>query len=70
MSDPIIKLEDLPEMLSIEDIAGYMRVTRPVITTMIDEYNIPTIKVGKKLIRINKNDFKTFLDSISKNEKN
>ena len=68
MKDSNIRLEDLPEMLSIDDIAEYMRVTRPVVINMIEDYKIPVIKAGKKLIRINKEDFKTFLSKVSNSQ--
>ena len=59
--DTNVKFEDLPEILSLDDIANYLRVTKPVVITMIEENNIPTIKVGKKLVRIKKEVIRDFI---------
>lgn len=62
MKDENVKFDDLPEILSLDDIANYLRVTKPVVVNMIEENNISTIKVGKKLIRVKKEVIKNFLD--------
>ena len=62
MKDKNVKFDDLPEILSLDDIANYLRVTKPVVVNMIEENNISTIKVGKKLIRVKKEVIKNFLD--------
>ena len=62
MKDENVKFDDLPEILSLDDIASYLRVTKPVVIDMIEENNLSTIKVGKKLIRVKKEVIKNFLD--------
>ena len=53
-----IKFEDLPEVLSLDDIADFLHVTKPLVITIISENNIPTLQVGKKMVRVMKDDFK------------
>lgn len=58
-----IKLEDLPETMTPDDIANFLHIGKPLVFSMIEENNIPTIKIGKKTFRILKSDFISFIES-------
>ena len=57
------KLEDFPEIISIDDIAAYLHVSKSVANSLVVDKVIPSLKVGKKMVRIRTEDFKKYLDS-------
>lgn len=57
------KIEDFPEIISIDDIATYLNVRKSIANSLIVDKVIPSIKVGKKMVRIKTKDFREYLDN-------
>lgn len=54
------KLNDLPELIGIEDIAKHLNVSKASAKTWLEENKIDIIKIGK-MIRVRKDDYKNLL---------
>ncbi len=56
------KLEEFPEIISIKDIASYLRVSETIIKGLVADKTIPSVRIGKKMVRIKTKDFVEYLN--------
>lgn len=54
------KLDDFPEMISMDVIAEYLKVSKPTAKSWLEDNNITIFKIGK-MLRVKKDDFKQLL---------
>jgi len=58
---------NFPDLLTIEDIAKYLQVTKIQAKKILENSGIPLIKFDEKIIRVKKDIFMSYIDSISNN---
>lgn len=54
-------LADLPEVITAEEVGSMLRVTPVTVTKWARQGNLKAIKVGKRMVRIRKEDLRAFL---------
>lgn len=64
----------MDEIMTIEEVAKYLKVTKKTIYYLIYQKSLPTVKLGSRLLRFRKSDIDRWLDvkanvkSFDKNE--
>ncbi|MEP6754818.1 MAG: helix-turn-helix domain-containing protein [Chthonomonadales bacterium] len=48
--ETLLKFEDLPEILSADEVAAYLRVGRSLVYDAIRDRTIPSIRIGKRFL--------------------
>lgn len=54
-------LADLPEVITAEEVGSMLRVTPVTVTKWARQGNLTAIRVGKRMLRIRKEDLREFL---------
>lgn len=64
MNDPSLVdriIEDLPEIVTVDEIAEVLRVENPTVRRWIRDDHLHGIRLGQRLVRVYKDDLRAFL---------
>lgn len=64
MNDPSLVdriIEDLPEIVTVDEIAEVLRVENPTVRRWIRDGHLHGIRLGQRLVRVYKDDLRAFL---------
>ncbi len=62
------KREDYPLVLTVKEIMEILGIGRRVAYELMDQKDFPTVRIGEKLKRVNRDQFFTWLDKQSNRE--
>lgn len=58
-----MKLDDLDDILTVAEVAEYLKISRPTVYAAVTEKKLKPLKVGR-VIRIHKTDLKHYIETL------
>ena len=62
-----MKLDDLDDVLTVAEVAEFLKISRPTVYAAVTQKKLKPLKVGR-VIRIYKTDLKRYIDNLYESE--